>query len=107
MLGAAEGTLGVDHPVLSEQGRSIMQRRAVAARCRRLPWNRSVPAVKGGLEPGDELAAEHAAEHLDREEEAVAGSDPSSVVGRRARRQATHSEHGDGAAVADSRCAGR
>jgi hypothetical protein len=38
--------------------------------------------VKGGLEPGDELAAEHPAEHLDREEEAARRADPSSVVRR-------------------------
>jgi hypothetical protein len=38
--------------------------------------------MKCGLEPGDELAAEHAAEHLDREEEAAGRADPSGVVRR-------------------------
>ena len=36
--------------------------------------------VKGGLEPGDELAAEHTAEHLDGEEEAARRTDPSGVI---------------------------
>ena len=38
--------------------------------------------MKGGREPGDELAAEHAAEHLDRKEEAAGRTDPSGVVRR-------------------------
>src|SRR6266702_540950 len=50
-----------------------MQQTAVELKC---------AGMKGGLEPGDELAAEHAAEHLDREEEAAGRTDPSGVVRR-------------------------
>jgi len=38
--------------------------------------------MNGGLEPGYELAAEHAAEHFDRQEEAAGGTDLSSMVRR-------------------------
>ena len=36
--------------------------------------------MKGALESGDELAAEHAAEHFDWEKEGAAGGDPAGVV---------------------------
>ena len=52
----------------------MLRRCAVRPDASRLPWNCSDPAMKGGLEPGDELATEDAAEHLDREEEAAAKS---------------------------------
>ena len=45
--------------------------------------------LKGGPEPGDELASEHAAEHLDRQKEAAGRTDPSRVV----RRQPAGSQH--------------
>ena len=38
--------------------------------------------MKGGLEPGDELAAEHTAENRDGQEEAAGRADPSGVVRR-------------------------
>jgi hypothetical protein len=38
--------------------------------------------LKGRLETGDELAAKHAPEHLDREKEARAGSNPAGVIER-------------------------
>ena len=36
--------------------------------------------LKGGLEPGDELAAEHTAEHLDGKEEGAVRGDPAGAV---------------------------
>src|SRR6266700_3445388 len=50
-----------------------MQQTAVELKC---------AGMKGGLEPGDELAAEHAAEHLNRKEEAAGRADPSGVIRR-------------------------
>jgi len=45
--------------------------------------------MEGALESGDELAAEHAAEHLDGEKEGAAGGDPAGVV----RSEAAGGEH--------------
>jgi hypothetical protein len=45
--------------------------------------------MEGVLESGDELAEEHAAEHLDGEKEGAAGGDPAGVV----RSEAAGGEH--------------
>src|SRR6201984_1178467 len=50
-----------------------MQQTAVELKC---------AGLKGGLEPGNELAAEHAAKHLDGEEKAAGRADPSGAVRR-------------------------
>src|SRR5664279_3156920 len=45
--------------------------------------------MKGGLESGDELAAEDTAEHADRQKEGVPGGDPAGVI----RRQTTGGQY--------------
>jgi len=71
VLGSSEGTFGVDHPVLSEQS---SQPRCKGARFGQMPQTSvelKCASLEGVLEPGDELAAEHSTEHLDRKEEAA------------------------------------
>ena len=82
MLGAAEGWLGMDDPVLpikhaQEEGEVLllMERHALAEEAQLM-------AGKEAPQSGQELAAEDAAEHLDRQEEAGTGSDPARVVRR-------------------------
>ena len=66
MLGAAEGRFGIDDPVLpikraQEEGEALllMKRHALAEEAQLI-------AGKEAPQSGDELAAEDAAEHLDR-----------------------------------------
>ena len=72
MFGAAEGRLGVDDPVLTEQ---YPQPGGEGARFRKrqeLSVELECACMKGGLESGDELAAEDTAEHLDGKKEGAA-----------------------------------
>jgi hypothetical protein len=80
VLGSAEGTLGVDDPVVTEQD---------SEPCREAAWfgNRGEVAVEldpafaeRGLLAGDELAAEDASEHLDWQEERTARRDPAGMI---------------------------
>jgi hypothetical protein len=73
VFGTAEGRLGINHPVLSEQhsepgceGLRIGKRRELAVELKR-------GIAESRLECGDELAAEDTAEHLDGKEERLAG----------------------------------
>jgi hypothetical protein len=65
---AAEGTLGVDDPVLSEQDSQPRCKGARFGQMQHTTVELKCAGLKGGLEPSDELAAERAAEHPDREE---------------------------------------
>ena len=86
MFRAAEGWLGIDDPVVAEQG---------SEPCGEGPWFRhwrevaielKLVLAEGGLQSGDELAARDPAEHLDRDEEPVARRGPMGVVGSEAAR---------------------
>src|SRR5271170_3043198 len=81
MLWTAEGWLGINDPVLvikcaQEDGEALLflERPALAEEAQLM-------AGKEAPQSGDELAAEDAAEHLDRQQEAGTGSDPARVVG--------------------------
>ena len=76
MLGAAEGRLGIDDPVLpikrvQEEGELLllMERHALTEEAQLI-------AGKEAPQSGDELAAEDATEHLDRKQEGGTESDP-------------------------------
>ena len=82
VLGAAEGRFGIDHPVLpikraQEEGEVLllMKRHALAEEAQLM-------AGKEAPQSGEELAAEDAAEHLDRQQEAGTGSDPACMIRR-------------------------
>ena len=90
VLGAAEGRLGIDHPVLAikraqEDGEALLflERHALAEEAQLI-------AGKEAPQSGKELAAEDAAEHLDRQQEAgtaqrSSASDPAQVRHRERR----------------------
>ena len=66
MFGAAEGPLGVNHPVLSEKGAEKGVERLL--RCQRKAWAKEgklLPA-KGALKAGYELASKDPAQDSDR-----------------------------------------
>ncbi len=80
VLGSAEGPLGVDDPVVTEQD---------SEPCREAAWFRErckvtvelqLAFTERRLEAGEELAAEDASEHLDRQEEGAARRDPAGVI---------------------------
>ena len=82
VLGAAEGRLGIDDPVLlikrvQEDGevRFLMERHALAEEAQLITG-------KEAPQSGDELAAEDATEHLDRQEEVRGRRYPTCVIRR-------------------------
>src|SRR5215472_6084102 len=82
MLGSTERRLGVDHPILSEQGSQegcevigFVQRGTRAV-------EDEMVVAKGASQPCHELAAEDTAEDFHRQEKSGARSDPAGVVGR-------------------------
>src|SRR5260370_28053836 len=82
MLGSAEGRLGIDDPVLLEQGAQeggeglfVVERRALAA-------ERELAVAKSASQSSDELAAEDTAEHLDGQEEVRARRYPVALIRR-------------------------
>src|ERR1700732_133688 len=80
MLWPSEGTLQVDHPVVSEQ---LSEPRGEGLRLRK-GWQFCMefqPAVaKGTLESRNTLAAKDATEHPDGKKEGVASFDPTGVI---------------------------
>ena len=81
VLWSAEGRLGIDDPVVSEQGSEPCGEGLWFRKWREVAIELKLVLVKGSLQSGDELAAKDAAEHLHRQEETVARSDPMGVVG--------------------------
>ncbi len=84
MLGAAEGWLGVDDPVLPEQlpqeGGEAVGISQILLRAMKLEF-----VLRDELlQFSDELAAEDAAQCVDRQEEAARGTDPSGAIGSEA-----------------------
>ena len=82
VFGAAEGRFGIDDPVFSEQwpqpgseGLGLREQRQIAGKMK-------LAMLKGRLESGDELAAKHTSEYLDREKEARTRTDPAGVIER-------------------------
>src|ERR1019366_1125793 len=76
MFWAAEGSFGVDDPVMAEQdsqprgeGTWLGQRQQTAVEL-------EFTSLKGVAKSGDELAAENAAKHADGQEEGTPGGDP-------------------------------
>jgi len=77
---ASEGSLDVDHPVVAEEGsqpcREVTRHSEVQQAAVEL--ERSV--LECCLKPGNELAAEDTAEHLDGQKERPARADPTSMI---------------------------
>ena len=82
MFRSAEGTLGVDHPVVTEEDSEPGSEAAWLSEGCEVAMELELAFTEGGLETSDELAAEDASEHLDGKEEGTAGGDPAGVIGR-------------------------
>ena len=68
---SAEGRLGIDDPIVTEQRSQPGGEGSRLRKGREVTIERELVVVEGGLQSGDELATEDAAEHLDRQEEPV------------------------------------
>jgi len=83
---SAEGRLGIDDPVVAEQGSEPCGEGPWLRQWREVAIELKLVLVEGGLQSGDELAAKDPAEHLDRQKEAMARWDPAHVIGSEAAR---------------------
>src|SRR5512140_1284306 len=72
MLGAAEGTFGIDDPVLAEQLPEPGAERFGISEELELPMETEPPSGEGDFQAGEKLAAKHAAEYFHRKEERIA-----------------------------------
>src|SRR5665213_152753 len=81
MLRCAERSLGVDDPVVMEQDSEPGGEAGWPGERCEMTVELELAFSERGLEAGDELAAEDAAEHLDRKEEGAALRDPLGVTG--------------------------
>ena len=80
MLRTSERALGIDDPVVTVEDAQPRAKGAWFGQVQECSVEVEIAGMKGGLEPGDELAAEDAAENLDGHEEAAGRADPSSVI---------------------------
>src|SRR5258708_4270731 len=86
VLRSPEGRLGVDDPVVAEQGSEPCGEASWFRQWRKVAVKREPVLVERRLQSGDELAAKDPAEYLHRQEEPVARRDPMGVVGSEAAR---------------------
>jgi len=84
MMGTAEGWLGIDDPVLTEQGAQERAERLLVGKGLKSSGEGELVLLESSFQAGDELAAEDATEYVDGEEEGIAGMNPLSAVGREA-----------------------
>jgi hypothetical protein len=82
VLRSAEGWLGIDNPVVAEQGSEPCGEASWLRKWREVTVELELVLVEGGLQSGDEFTAKDAAEHLDRQQAGGTGSDPARVVRR-------------------------
>ena len=72
MLRSAEGSLGVDDPVMTEKHSDPGGEAAWLGKRCEVSMELKLALMKRGLETSDELAAKDTSKHLDREEEGAA-----------------------------------
>ena len=82
ILGAAEGWLGVDHPVFAKQRSQPGGEEFGLREPRQIPGKVQLASLKGQLESVDELAAKHLPEHGNGEKEARVRSNSAGVIER-------------------------
>jgi len=80
VLGSAEGPLGVDDPVVTEQDSEPGGEAAWLGKRCEVAVELELAFVERSPKPGEELAPEDTAEHLDRQEERTARRDPAGVI---------------------------
>lgn len=84
VLGATEGTLQIDHPVLSVEWPEPSGEGLGLGQKLEVPVEVELALLKGLLESVDELAAKDFAQHFLGQEVVVAGAHPAGVIGREA-----------------------
>jgi len=82
MFRSTEGSLGVDHPILTKQRAQKGMEGFLFAESFEATGEQQFAVTESLLESGDELAAKDTAQHLYRQEEWVARLDPALVIGR-------------------------
>jgi hypothetical protein len=82
MMRTAERWLGVDDPVLTEQGAQEGAEGLFVFQPLERSGESELVLLESAFQAGDELAAEDATEYVDRQEEGIAGMDPLLAVGR-------------------------
>lgn len=82
MFGPAEGSFGVDHPVLTEHRPQESMEGFLLAEPFQASRKEQLPVTESVLEAGHELAAKYAAQNLNRQEERIARVYPALVIGR-------------------------
>ena len=87
MFRAAEGRLGVDDPVVTEQHAQPCGEGAWLGKMQQAAVELELTAMECVAKSSDELAAEDAAEHADGQEEGAPGGDPSCSDPERGRRR--------------------
>ena len=80
MFRSSEWPLGVDDPVVAEQHPQPGGEGAWLRKVRQVSVELKLIAMEGVAKPGDELAAEDAAEHADGEKEVSSREDPAGVA---------------------------
>jgi len=82
MLGSAEGGFGVDHPLLAKERTEEGAKRPVIGERLEVAREDEGAVCKRRPEAGDKLAAKHAAQLPDGQEEPMAGTYPPCAIGR-------------------------
>ncbi len=80
MFRSTERSLGVDHPVVTEQESEPGGEAAWLGKWCEVAMELELAFMKRGLQTSYELAAEDTSEHLDREEEGSSRGDPAGVI---------------------------
>ena len=81
IFGTAEGRLGVNDPILTEQGTDQSTEQLRIAKRLLVSVKSEFPLLEGPLQARHKLAPKHAAEDLHRQEEGIPGLNPARVVG--------------------------
>jgi hypothetical protein len=107
MFGTSKGWFAVNHPLVTEEWPQERWKYLRVSQQFQLAMERELVAREGALEGGHELAAKDTAEHLDREEEAIARTNPLRVVEGQIRRREPRNGYGDDIRASASRCGAR
>ena len=81
MMGSAEGWLGIDDPVLTEQGAQEGAEGFLVLKRLESSGESELAHLKSSFQAGDELPAEDATEYVDGQKEGIAGMDPLRAIG--------------------------
>src|SRR5207253_7955728 len=79
-VGRRKGALGIDHPLLVEQGANQVKESRGLGKRGSATWELKLIFDEGLLKESEELAAENERERLDREEEGLAGRYPAPEI---------------------------